>query len=334
MEEKGLRILRASLSLAGSPEVEVDDEHRRKVYIQPHASVEIGRMRLSCTLLVSPQTSSTLRIEGESPRVYRQGKCFWFDESMTHEMDFEATGPDTLRATLYLDALHPAYHQQRELHFYPVENSLPWWQAIVENMGKPGQLLRQRPRGRTAPSSKNISWMSLAVDSQFMNADICLRGDLGLLFHQNAFWIDARDRIDRYRRVIMLELFSRMQTLLSLGRQDPFLMHLYDRNRNFDQKDLDQLTQQTWICIALGCAGCQALEMFGLCWPDLPERLVFSLFLGLAHTLRKSVGTIETWLRILGFSFPPQGGYGFTRAEFDQISAENSEVNDFLENHA
>lgn len=116
MEQKGLRLLRASLSLAGSPEVdaqalqtspflsslpnpgeeknrdrdqsiflscfagfrcnaagskEASDMHRRHVYIQPHASPEIGRMRLSCTLVVSPQTSSTLRIEGHSDRLDR-----------------------------------------------------------------------------------------------------------------------------------------------------------------------------------------------------------------------------------------------------------------------
>ncbi|CAJ1345646.1 unnamed protein product, partial [Effrenium voratum] len=91
LEENGLRILRVSASLAGSPEVE--PEKRRKLYIQPHASPEVGRQRLSCTLLVSPATSSTLRMEGEAPRVYRAGQCFWFDESLTHEMDFEALGP-------------------------------------------------------------------------------------------------------------------------------------------------------------------------------------------------------------------------------------------------
>lgn len=142
MEEQGLRILRASLSLAGSPEVDESHEGRRKLYIQPHASPEIGRMRLSCTLLVSPESFSTLRIENEKPRTYRQGGCFWFDESMTHEMDFQASGPETLRATLYLDALHPGYYQQRELHYWPPANTLPWWQRLLEKMGQPNHTRR------------------------------------------------------------------------------------------------------------------------------------------------------------------------------------------------
>lgn len=304
MEENGLRILRASLSLAGSPEVDVDDEHRRKVYIQPHASPEIGRMRLSCTLLVSAQTSSTLRLEGERPRVYRQGKCFWFDESMTHEMDFEATGPDTLRATLYLDALHPGYYQEREVHYYPGEDTLPWWQTILQKMGtQPTPLTNGLiPRRYMAPPLKPAPWLSLAVDSQFIKADICLRGDLGLLFHQNTFWTPG----DHSRALVMLQLFSRMQLLLHLGRQDPDVMQIFYRNRDFTQKDLDQLTQDTWACMALGCKGCEALELFGLCWDDLAPTILVSLFRGFAQTMHLSIHAVKTWFEILGFSFPLQ----------------------------
>ncbi|CAE8690309.1 unnamed protein product, partial [Polarella glacialis] len=62
-----------------------------------------GRLRMSCTVVVSEGTSSTIRLENEEPRVYQAGRCFWFDESRTHEMDFAATGNQTLRATLYVD---------------------------------------------------------------------------------------------------------------------------------------------------------------------------------------------------------------------------------------
>ena len=330
MEEKGLRILRASLSLAGSPEVDVDDEHRRKVYIQPHASPEIGRMRLSCTLLVSAQTSSTLRLEGERPRVYRQGKCFWFDESMTHEMDFEATGPDTLRATLYLDALHPGYYQEREMQYYPSENSLPWWQTILEKMGRvwPSDSSQLTPRRYWAPALKPAPWMSFAVDSLMVKADICLRGDLGLLFHQNAFWTPG----DHNRALVTLQLFSRMQTLLQMGRQDPDVMHMFYRNRDFTQTDLDHLTQDIWSCLALGCKGCEALELFGVCWDDLSPHILLSLFAGLAQTMHLNFHVIKGWFEILGFSFPPPGGYSLTPDELNLILTEKApEIQAFFE---
>ena len=46
-------------------------------------------------------------------------------------------------------------------------------------------------------------------------------------------------------------------------------MQIFHRTKAFSQLDLDQLTQETWWCLAAGCAECQALELFGLCYLEL-----------------------------------------------------------------
>ena len=48
-----------------------------------------------------------------------------------------------------------------------------------------------------------------------------LRGDLGLLFHQNAFW---NDELDRSRPLVMLQLFQRMRALERMGQTSEDLM--------------------------------------------------------------------------------------------------------------
>ncbi|CAK9009429.1 unnamed protein product [Durusdinium trenchii] len=333
MEQKGLRLLRASLSLAGSPEVEASDMHRRHVYIQPHASPEIGRMRLSCTLVVSPQTSSTLRIEGERPRVYQPGKCFWFDESMTHEMDFEANGPETLRATLYLDALHPGYYGEQSIQhrYYPIPNSVPWWRTILERLASQHRstppTIGASPQHYSAAPRQLLPWLSYAVEAHQVDADICLRGDFGRLFHDNAFWNPG----DRHRPLTMLQLFQRMRTLEHLGTVDPDLRSLLERNRRFTQQDLDELTQDTWTCLALGCQGCKALEMFGLCWHDLAEEILLRLLRGFSQTLHLHIYFLRRWFTLLGLGFPPKGGYGLTREQlFSILQERRSEAEAFF----
>lgn len=63
------------------------------------------------------------------------------------------------------------------------------------------------------------------------------------------------------------------------------LRSLLERNRRFTQQDLDELTQDTWTCLALGCQGCKALEMFGLCWHDLAEEILLRLLRGFSQNL-------------------------------------------------
>ena len=48
-----------------------------------------------------------------------------------------------------------------------------------------------------------------------------LRGDLGLLFHQNAFW---NDELDRSRPLVMLQLFQRMRALERMGQTSEDVM--------------------------------------------------------------------------------------------------------------
>lgn len=59
------------------------------------------------------------------------------------------------------------------------------------------------------------------------------------------------------------------KTLASQDLGSPLRMQIFHRTKAFSQLDLDQLTQETWWCLAAGCAECQALELFGLCYLEL-----------------------------------------------------------------
>ena len=92
-----------------------------------HDLVEFQNFQVDVPIFLSCRHSTW----GEKPRVYQQGKCFWFDESMTHEMDFEASGPETLRATIYLDALHPGYYGEREVQPLRLKPFSVWYPEIL-----------------------------------------------------------------------------------------------------------------------------------------------------------------------------------------------------------
>ena len=94
----------------------------------------------------------------------------------------------------------------------------------------------------------------------------------------------------------------------------------------------NELTQDTWACMALGCKGCEALELFGLCWDDLAPTILVSLFRGFAQTMHLSIHAVKTWFEILGFSFPPPGGYGLTTEQLNGIFTEKAaEIQAFFE---
>lgn len=65
--------------------------------------------------------------------------------------------------------------------------------------------------------------------------------------------------------------FSEGNPPKTLAAQDlaPVRMQIFHRTKAFSQLDLDQLTQETWWCLAAGCKECQALELFGLCYLEL-----------------------------------------------------------------
>ena len=68
------------------------------------------------------------------------------------------------------------------------------------------------------------------------------------------------------------------KTLASQDLGSPLRMQIFHRTKAFSQLDLDQLTQETWWCLAAGCAECQALELFGLCYLELFSLWTCELF--------------------------------------------------------
>lgn len=103
-------MLVARLQADGLPitRLSVSEVHPRKTYIPRHSSPQQGRFRLQCPLVVPPGSVSRLIFRGHHEISYGaglEGKCFWFDESFEHELEYRGNMP---RASLLLDVPHPA----------------------------------------------------------------------------------------------------------------------------------------------------------------------------------------------------------------------------------
>eukprot|EP00927_Polykrikos_kofoidii_P014730 TRINITY_DN16501_c0_g1_i1.p1 TRINITY_DN16501_c0_g1~~TRINITY_DN16501_c0_g1_i1.p1 ORF type:complete len:515 (+),score=54.74 TRINITY_DN16501_c0_g1_i1:147-1691(+) len=75
--------------------------------IPRHHSPQPGRLRLLCPLDVAAGSVSRLIFPGVAELRYGSddaGRCFWFDESFEHYLEFEGQGP---RASIVIDVPHP-----------------------------------------------------------------------------------------------------------------------------------------------------------------------------------------------------------------------------------
>lgn len=93
----GLQLLRASISRVHGP----------RTRIPWHGSAAQGRLRLHCPLEVPPGAASLLRLGGGVSRAHEEGHCFWFDESVEHELVYTAPPGSPPRVLLMVDAAHP-----------------------------------------------------------------------------------------------------------------------------------------------------------------------------------------------------------------------------------
>eukprot|EP00929_Paragymnodinium_shiwhaense_P053757 TRINITY_DN26931_c0_g1_i1.p1 TRINITY_DN26931_c0_g1~~TRINITY_DN26931_c0_g1_i1.p1 ORF type:complete len:667 (+),score=87.18 TRINITY_DN26931_c0_g1_i1:156-2156(+) len=94
IHESGTPVLQAAISEVRGP----------TTMIPLHRSGEQGRLRLACTLTTPEKGDSLLHLPRIGEIAYREGACFWFDESFEHEVMHNLEGS---RATLFMDISHP-----------------------------------------------------------------------------------------------------------------------------------------------------------------------------------------------------------------------------------
>uniref|UniRef100_A0A7R9ZXZ1 Aspartyl/asparaginy/proline hydroxylase domain-containing protein n=1 Tax=Pyrodinium bahamense TaxID=73915 RepID=A0A7R9ZXZ1_9DINO len=345
MEASGLRVARVALSVVGSWETT-----QSSVYITPHGSAWLGRQRLSCTILASEGTTSTMIIAGEAPRVYEEGTCFWFDESFTHEVVHAAQGTERLRATLYVDALHPGYYRPdgHDVEVGHGPGSLGAWQDHIAGALEgeleyqsapfhrrvPGlDLLRPQQAGPhvyrvKAPDPR--PWVELAVLLQREHADTCILGDGGALFHDVAFRGTFGPSGKVVTTAILLGIFRRVEGLLHnydiLEEQAQGGMAvMLERLRRVSLVDLETLRDELWACAGLGCRYCPPMEISGLCTWGLTPKVRMELFESFAELMRVEPFRLERWFHFLGFEVPPPLGWGLRPEVYNAFIGGRSE---------
>merc|ERR1711971_1548443 len=146
--------------------------------------------------------------------------------------------------------------------------------------------------------------------------DICDIGDWGKLFHDEAFSIRSR----RDRALLVLTLSERMTFLARNGMQhtNPLMEYLVERTKSLTEQDLFDLAEDFWRCIAAGCGGCKALEIFGVCLHDVADDMRKKLFAGLAVTMQWKPFFLDQWWNLLELPSPPPYGYGLSEVEMNQ----------------
>lgn len=74
-----------------------------RTHIPAHRSQQ-WRLRLVCPLVVRGNSTSSLRFPGFGEKIFKEGECFWFDESYEHEMFYRGA---SYRSALFMDIRHP-----------------------------------------------------------------------------------------------------------------------------------------------------------------------------------------------------------------------------------
>lgn len=87
-----MEVMRVGLSVVHAP----------KTRIPAHHSQAQGRLRLQCPLSVPERAVSRLHV-GAIARDFKEGECFWFDESFEHSLTYDH--PTTKRVSFYLDSI-------------------------------------------------------------------------------------------------------------------------------------------------------------------------------------------------------------------------------------
>lgn len=282
-------------------------------------------------------------IAGESPRVYEEGACFWFEESLTHEVVHEVRGREMFRATLYLDALHPAYYGDVEVEVGHRPSSLGAWQGLLSRGGGdavgdaadadrsvPGlgllRLHQTKPYAYRAKAPGPRPWVKLVVVIQQEHADTCILGDQGALFHEVAFQRGGH----LVSTAILLGVFRRAEGLIQnahmLEKTTPGgIEAALERLRGVTAADIDVLRESVWACMAMGCRHCKAMEVSLLCLEGPTPQMRSELLESFANLMRSDVRRFEAWFRFLGYEVPPPLGWGLRPEAYDKLLRSRSE---------
>merc|ERR1712194_5113 len=137
----GVKLLRAAVSIVFPNET----------IIPRHGSPQQGRLRMHCPLFVPEGAQAVLHVgkhlasfQEELSRIpegkgipFREGECFWFDESFDHTVFYTGVAP---RVTFVMDVFHPGFYAQaRGVSLEP----LPFSRLAF------GRALRRRKERRT-----------------------------------------------------------------------------------------------------------------------------------------------------------------------------------------
>eukprot|EP00929_Paragymnodinium_shiwhaense_P006960 TRINITY_DN110915_c0_g1_i1.p1 TRINITY_DN110915_c0_g1~~TRINITY_DN110915_c0_g1_i1.p1 ORF type:complete len:908 (+),score=212.74 TRINITY_DN110915_c0_g1_i1:319-2724(+) len=283
-EDMGLTVIRAGYSFVG---------HRtRTVAIERHHSEDFGRLRLVCPLAVPEGSSSKLQFAHRAGLTYAAGQCLLFDESMTHAMDFEAKGTETIRASAFFDILHPSLGKPAPVEALqegvsPDAERPSYWlrrlrSLLLGSSGREAEV--RRPLGaRIVQAAALRPWVRIAYAAGVVHASVCHadggRYFSGLLLEASK----APERVGASRAALFLGVSSYVEVLTAEHNVEPYLRAaLQARFRDMLATDLAEL-QDIGNCIQRGCAGCKALELTGLCGPS---------------TVRQDIGP-QMWLRFL-----------------------------------
>lgn len=274
---------------------------------------------------------SIMRMEREEPRVYQEGNCFWFDESYTHEVDFAAHSSETLRVTVYIDALHPGYY--KAAHRVEVGHSEDTVGALhsrllsgelfaeSDSAVSTGGLSARPPHVYDVEPPRFRRWVALANQVASERSNVCVFGDQGALFHQVAFehhnFEKAGVLLGIARRISMLNLNSHGEMYWARAwrqRLEAATIH-----------DLDMLVDSLWVCLARGCKRCPAIELSGLCIPGMHPELREDFFEQFIYMMRMSQAHVRQWLDILELPTPPPENWGLTDEDTQSRLRANAE---------
>lgn len=275
-----------------------------------------------------------MRIEGEEPRVYQEGSCFWFDESYTHEVDHIVKGSESLRVQLYLDALHPSYYaESHEVEVGHRQGSVGAWQDLLvsHDMTLPG--------GGSAPHVYRVeppvprNWVWLAETLQKDNADTCILGDQGALFHEVAFGRGGEP--DLIGVALLTGIFRRAESFIanrgtldrkSSGGSTGFDLLLAGM-RSLTSSDILMMRNDIWSCLGLGCGGCRPVLVTGLCVEGFSHDERSQLLDSFAVMMRIDPERIRRWFQFMGFESPPPLDWGLSPAEIvNRVQTRHEEV--------
>jgi len=133
----GLHVLRSSVSVVHGPVTR----------IPRHNSVVQGLLRFHCPVRIPAGARSLLRFGSNDSIIHKESECFWFDETVEHELIYNSGGGE--RVLFMVDVMHPGIPEAGipevdlgpfspsywlETYMKPVLTNLTWANGIVTEL--------------------------------------------------------------------------------------------------------------------------------------------------------------------------------------------------------